>query len=41
MDQLHAEPHHEQQRWVVEVADLLVDELDPVGLNALFAHRLK
>ena len=39
VDELHPEPHHEQERGVGAVADRLVDELDLSDVCALFGHR--
>src|SRR5918992_1130650 len=39
VDELRAQPHHEQQRRVRGVADRLVHDLDPVGSAPLPPHR--
>ena len=39
VDQLHPEPHYEQERGIARVADRLVDELDLSDPGALLGHR--
>ena len=39
VDQLHPEPHHEQQGRIGGIADRLVDELNLSDVCALFSHR--
>ena len=41
VDQLHPQPHHQQQRRVGWVADRLVDQLDRSDVRALFASSAR